>query len=324
MTYDVYFHNDFDGRASAAVMLAFLRSRGDDIEHFVPVNYYLLSQWLDEDFFRKHKLFKGKRNPPIVVDFLYHPKAAWWFEHHPTTFKKEVWKKGFKPDKQHRLEPRYPSCTHLVSAALKKDFSWQPPRHMAELVKWLDIIDGANYRSARQTIEAKESALQVDKFIESKSLDKKENGRIVDLLSRFSLADIARRPEVTKAVGKIKKKDLQGIAFSKKHARMAGIVCFMDRTSTKLEFPHFALQYLFPRKLYFVRMSHRDGLYHVNVGANPWMRKKGKVHVGELLQRFGGGGHKDVGGVEFKTKKESLDAVKTIIETINRSSHHAS
>jgi len=138
------------------------------------------------------------------------------------------------------------------------------------------------------------------------------------LLSRFPLADIARSPEIKKAMAQIKKKDLQGIAFCRNHARMIGRVCFLDRTNTKLEFPHFALQYLFPRKLYFVRMSHRDGLYHVNVGVNPWMRKKGTVHVGELLKRFGGGGHKGVGGVEFKTRAETLAAVEKIIATINR------
>src|ERR1700685_3337099 len=113
MKYDIYFHNDFDGRASAAVVLAFLRSRGDDIEHFTPVNYYLLSQWMDEKFFEKHKLFSGKRNPAIIVDFLYHPKAAMWFEHHATTFKRPEWEKKFKPDTFHRLEPQYPSCCHL-------------------------------------------------------------------------------------------------------------------------------------------------------------------------------------------------------------------
>ena len=41
MTYDLYFHNDFDGHASAAVMLSFLGGRGDRIGHFVPVDFDL-------------------------------------------------------------------------------------------------------------------------------------------------------------------------------------------------------------------------------------------------------------------------------------------
>src|SRR5581483_7562722 len=99
MKYDIYFHNDFDGRAAAAIMLAFLRSRGDDAEHFVPLGYEMQDAYLKENFFATHKLFKGKRNPPIIVDFAFHPKAAWWFDHHPTTFKREEWREKFKPSK---------------------------------------------------------------------------------------------------------------------------------------------------------------------------------------------------------------------------------
>jgi hypothetical protein len=326
MNYDVYFHNDFDGRASAAVMLTFLRSRGDNIEHFTPVNYYLLPQWVDEKFFDKHKLFKGKRNPVIIVDFLYHPQAAWWFEHHSSTFKKDSWQKKFKADKQHQLKPQYPSCCHLVYASLKKDFGWKPPKHITELVKWLDIIDGAGYRSAKQTIEMKEPALQVNEFIEQRQHTKAENVWIVDLLSRRPLTEIARLPEVKKLAIEIKKKNKKGIAFCKKNARIIGRVCYLDRTETKLEFPHYALPFLFPRAMYFVRMSNRDGLYHVNVGINPWplsLRKRGLVHVGDMLKPLKGGGHEGVGGVEFKTRAEAQVAVNFFIETINKAKPHA-
>jgi len=232
MKYDVYHHNDFDGRASAAVMLAFLRSRGDDIEHFVPVNYYLLSQWLSEDFFKKHKLFKGQRNPAIVVDFLYHPKAAWWFEHHPTTFKKPEWAKRFRADQQHHLAPQYPSCTHLVYDALRKNFGWKPPRHIKELVKWLDVIDGAQYRSARQTIEFKEPALQVNEFVEMKLHRATGNKRLIELLATEPLDAIARLPEVRRFVKKLRKEYAKGLAFIKKNTKIVGGVSFLDRTGS--------------------------------------------------------------------------------------------
>ncbi len=323
MKYDIYFHNDFDGRACAAVMLAFLRSRGDDIEHCTAVNYYLQAEWLDERFFEKHTFFKGKRNPAIVVDFLYHPKAAWWFDHHPTTFKKEAWGKNYKADKQHSLKPQYPSCTHLVLASLEKNFAWHPPKHIVELVKWLDVIDGANYRSARQTIEVKEPALQVDEFIERKAHSSAEDARIIDLLSRLPLKNIAALPEVKKFVSWIKKEDKKGLVFCRENARIVGGVCSLDRSKSALKFPHFALQYLFPRIVYFIRISERDGLYHINLGVSPWKRDKSTIRVDRILKQFGGGGHKDVGGVEFKTHSEALSAMSAIIAIINRSPEHA-
>lgn len=320
MKYDIYFHNDFDGRASAAIMLAFLRERGDDIEHFTSVNYYLLPEWLHEDFFERHKLFRGVRNPAIIVDFLYHPAAVWWFEHHPTTFKKLVWQKRFRSDKQHHLKPEYPSCTHLVADALTKNFGWKPPKHIKELVKWLDVIDGARYLSAKQTIEVREPALQVNEYIELQRHSKAANKNIITMLATMPLAGIARRVEVKRFVAAIKKRQKRGIAFTKKHTHMVGHAAFIDRTGVKLDFPHFVSPYLFPKTEYFVRLSNRDGLYHINVGRSPWMRhRKRRIDVGVMLKEFGGGGHLDVGGVEFKTHEEALFAANSFMETINSS-----
>jgi oligoribonuclease NrnB/cAMP/cGMP phosphodiesterase (DHH superfamily) len=122
MKYDIYFHNDFDGRAAAAIVLAFLRSRGDDIGHFTPVKYDVIPQWLDERFFEKHKLFKGRRNPAIIVDFPYHPAAAFWFDHHIRPFRKNGWEGKFTPDKCRRYDDSYRSACHLALDSLSKGF----------------------------------------------------------------------------------------------------------------------------------------------------------------------------------------------------------
>ena len=134
MTYDIYFHNDFDGRAAAAVMLSFLRSRGDDIEHFIPINYNILDSYLEEDFFAKNRLFRGKHNPAIVVDFAFHPKAAWWFDHHPTVIRKKAWVKKLKSTKFWHYNPEYASCCGQVVSVLRKEFGWKPRSHFKELI----------------------------------------------------------------------------------------------------------------------------------------------------------------------------------------------
>ena len=68
--------------------------RGDRIGHFVPVDFDLQAQWRDDEFFAKHRLFKGKRNAPVVLDFPFHPGTAFWFDHHLSPFKKEAWGKS--------------------------------------------------------------------------------------------------------------------------------------------------------------------------------------------------------------------------------------
>lgn len=321
MLYDIYFHNDFDGRASAAVMLNFLRSRGDDIEHYVPVKYDIIPQWLDEHFFEKHKLFKGKRNPAIIVDFPYHPGTKFWFEHHPTTFKKESWQKNFKPTKYLHYEPKYKSACHVVYAALQNDFGWKPPKHFVELVRWLDIIDGADYASARQTIEMKEPAIQVNNFIEEKSEDLAATIRTIKALSQESLAQFSREPAVKKVVQKLRRDTQVALTFYKNKLEKFGKVMVIDLSLFPFrDLGHYAPYYLYPKLLYAIRFHPFPGrkLFHVNVGSNPWRKLENKKDIGELLREYGGGGHFGVGGVEFKSKKETLQAIQEFITFLNR------
>lgn len=324
MLYDIYFHNDFDGRASAAVVLRFLRDRGDDVGHLTPVNYDVLPQWLHEDFFKRHTLFKGKRNPPIIVDFPYHPKAAFWFEHHPTTFKKEIWRKKFKETNALRYDPSYKSACHLTYAALKEGFGWKPPAHFKELVAWLDIIDGANYRSARQTLELKEPALQVSAFIDrlDNTIAPDIDSWIIGLLASRPLGEIAKEPAIKRSTAKTKKEIALALAWYRKHFAIDGRVGFVDLTAGKVKRFRFAAYYLHPKLPYCIRMTKyvaQSGRgYHLNVGVNPWVRSEAHVHIGEMLKRYGGGGHKTVGGVEFKTRKEAVKAAEEMLAILNR------
>ncbi|HEY5221414.1 MAG TPA: hypothetical protein VIJ29_04760 [Candidatus Paceibacterota bacterium] len=323
MKYDIYFHNDFDGRASAAVMLAFLQSRGDDIEHFVPVNYHLTKQWMGENFFRKHKLFKGKRNPPIVVDFMYHPGTAFWFDHHPTAFKKDSWKKKFKPDRFHHIEPRYASNCHLTYAALRSDFRWKPQPHLKELVRWADVIDGAHYKNPLQTITIKEPAFEIDAFVDKTGDDEKQTVSLIKLLAKKSITEIATLKKIKKAAASIRKDNLKTLTFYRKHLKVMGDATFIDLVGSGFHSLRFAPYYLKPKLMYGVRLTEKNGLYHLGIGANPWIKgaaekKHRDAHAGEILKKYGGGGHKKAGAVEFSTKSAAEKAVVEIIPLLNK------
>jgi hypothetical protein len=58
---DLYYHRDFDGVVSAALLLALSPQKPD----LHPVNYDISSQWSSMKF----------RRPTGVVDFLFHPDA---------------------------------------------------------------------------------------------------------------------------------------------------------------------------------------------------------------------------------------------------------
>jgi oligoribonuclease NrnB/cAMP/cGMP phosphodiesterase (DHH superfamily) len=321
MLYDIYFHNDFDGRASAAVMLAFLRSRGDDIGHYVPIRYDVIPQWLDENYLQKHKLFKGKHNLAIIVDFPFHPGTKFWFDHHVRPFRKDGWEKKFKPDRFRRYDDSYASATHLVYDSLKRDFGWKPPAHLKELVKWLDVIDGANYKSAKQTIEMKEPAIQLNNFIEENSDNLAITMRIIKLLSQKSITAIARDPGVKKNVEKLHQSTKTALDFYKKNMKIVGGVMIVDLSGFPFaELGHYAPYYLHPEKIYAIRyhpFPGRPSLFHINVSANPWRRAENRKHIGEMLKRYGGGGHKSVGGVEMEGKAATLRGVGKFAALLN-------
>jgi hypothetical protein len=314
MLYDIYFHNDFDGRAAAAVMLSFLRGRGDDIEHFTPIDYYLLKDYLKEDFFTAHKLFKGKRNPAIVLDFPFHPKAAWWFDHHSVPCRKKSWIKKFKQTKQWHHDPRFASCCGQVAAVLKKEFGWRPPKFFEETIAWGDIMDGAKYASPQQTIELKEPGIQVAVFFDRRGNDPVTWKTYTELLATQPLTAIAKRPEVQAVVRKAKKEIKTATAYIRTHLVVRDRVAYLYLPKVEFSKPRFIPQALHPEILYLVRVFKKNGLYHLSVGQNPWRSKEGHVDIGELIARYGGGGHFGVGAAESKTRKEAERAAQEIVE----------
>lgn len=330
MRYDIYFHNDFDGRASAAVMLDFLRRRGDDIAHFTPVNYELGPQWRRADFFERHKLFSGRRYPAIVVDFLYHPKAVIWFDHHPTTFnafpraarafsRKKIYstRNTDLPVFRH-WDPAYLSCCRQVLEELKKSFGYKPPKHIEELAKWLDVIDNARYKSPQQPIEMKEPALQLDWFIEATADNTREAKRMVQALAEKPMAKIAAMPQVIRVLKIVRRKIKTSLAYYRKHASVRGLIMVTDLTSGKYLRLRFAPFYLHPRLPYAMSFLKQRKLFRLGWGSNPWCRPKDNINIGGFLRRYGGGGHKVAGGAEFGSRGAVLKAVEEIVAYVNR------
>jgi hypothetical protein len=322
MIYDLYYHNDFDGRAAAAIMLAFLRSRGDDVEHFAALGYEMADQYTKENFFAEHKFFKGKRNPAIVVDFAFHPKAAWWFDHHPTTFKKESWRRKFKSTKYWHYEPKYESCCAEVAAVLKNDFGWEGPAHFKELIRWGDYLDGAHYRSVREVMELRSLGTQIDAFVDRYATDPKRTGKpFIEMLAAKPLREIVRLPAIQHTVTQVLKNRKAALGYYRKHMLVAGRVGYVDLSRKDFEKMRFAGYYFHPSLLYMVRILKKGGLFQISVGQNPWRRKESRVNIGDLMKKYGGGGHQGVGATETKTKKAAEKVAKEIVAYLETKSN---
>ena len=80
----------------------------------------------------------------------------------------------------------------------------------------------------------------------------------------------------------------------------------------------YAPYYLFPKIRYSIRATMKGQLYHLGVGENPWIAHKGKIHIGNLIKKYGGGGHVTVGATDVNTKEEAERAQEEIIKILNK------
>ncbi|MEK7195330.1 MAG: hypothetical protein AAB655_01400, partial [Patescibacteria group bacterium] len=272
--------------------------------------------WLKRDFFQKHKFSRSSHNLPIVVDFLYHPEAAFWFDHHLSTFKRRDWRKSFRTSKYHNWDPEYDSCCHLVLDALKNKFGYKPPRYLVELARWLDIIDGFNYKSAKQVINMKEPALQFDAFVDSK--EKRNSGtseKFIKILSEQPVRKIILRKDVRKVLSRERRVRRKTMDFYGKNIQIFGNISFIDISESKLPKSSVIHYYLSPGINYSLTLSKREsGLFHVTFASNPWAKNKNKTNLGNLFVKYGGGGHRDIGATDIKSLKSAKGIIMKVID----------
>src|SRR5258707_5892719 len=154
----LYFHSPcFDGIASSVLTLDFLEtSQNWTFEELLAVNYDSRIGWLSS----------SRRKPFAVVDFLYHPDADFWADHHQTTFLKPSLKQHFEEQNNSYLiyNSKSGSCAKLLWRVLAQRFDYQN-RCFAELVKWADKIDSARYVSVEEAIIGPYPALNINRSL---------------------------------------------------------------------------------------------------------------------------------------------------------------
>ncbi len=312
--YNIYFHNDFDGVTSATVLLNFFKKHGGGFVSYNPIDYVfgLKKNW--------HK-FKLKQ-PSIIVDFLYHPKVTWWFDHHPTSFINEKWKSEYVNDKTHYFNPKHKSCCSAVLYHLKKEYKYKPPKHIIDMVRWADKIDGAVYASARQAVIADNPARRLSLILRDYEV---EYGpvpsfkHLIEKLATTSLSDVAKTPRFDKMISKNRERTLKSLKSFDDFSEVHDKVILVDSTKTELPVSHYMGYLVHPEISWSILLRRDDGSFRVSVGRNHWVKRRvGDVNIGKLLSKYGGGGHKKVGGFEVKSKSTVLQNIREIIEYLNK------
>jgi hypothetical protein len=299
MKVNVLYHDHcFDGAASAAFFSRFLEDKFHPGADFRFTGLAHKASQLFED-----SLFDGDVN--AIVDFKYspHPALTWWFDHHQSAFLSPQDAEHFRADNGRRhlfFDPSYRSCTKFIRDTARDRFGYLAP-DLNELVKWADIIDGAQYASAEEAVAMAAPAMKLVLVIEAaKGSDVVH--KIIRCMRQTSLEQIMQDPEIQALYQPLYERHLRSIEIIRAEAACDQGVISFDLSAYDLEgYNKFIPYYLFPESVYNVSVSNSSFRTKVSVGSNPWAPGVPSHNLATICERYGGGGHPRVGAISFPT-----------------------
>jgi hypothetical protein len=285
----------FDGTASAALFYRFYREKFDSAAEFLftGMTHRAAQPW-------EPGLFDGNEN--VIVDFKYSnsPKVTWWFDHHQSAFLTPADAEHFRKHPGPRMfyQPDYKSCTKLIADVTEQKFGFKT-EPLEELIRWGDIIDGAQYPTPQAAVELTEPATQLALVIEAAP----ENGlpaRIIPDLAQRPLAEMVQLPLVAKHLGPLLERHRKSIEVIRERSEARDGVVFFDVSDMDLEgYNKFIPYLLHPECVYSVSVSASPVRAKVSLGTNPWNQSTADQNLASLAEKYGGGGHPRVAAISF-------------------------
>lgn len=308
----LYFHYPcFDGIVSAALAWEFLeQQKGWRVDDLCPVNYTVRNTWLGAEL----------KHPCAIVDFLYHPSADFWADHHATSMLTKDAEADYQRRKQHfslYFDERAGSCASLLFRQLGPALAGKP--HFQEMVEWAEKIDSARYASVEEAILGEVAALKINRSILF------EPGTdyarfLCKELRKHSLEYVAELDEVRTRQDEVERRTRAGLRLVQKHIRMepGGVVTFEVMPAKDEMVNRYAAYYFEPEARYSLGIIHSEDGTAITAMRNPW-REFPSIALGWTFEKFGGGGHQRVGSI-FIPKNESqrvTDVVKSLLSQLS-------
>lgn len=296
MNVRVCFHDQcFDGACSAAVFTRFYK---ECVSPQADVHYrglvHRAGQLFDDD------IFDSEEN--VIVDFKYSSsdRLTWWFDHHQSAFLTEADADHFRRDTSGKkfYGPEFRSCTKFIAHIGATKFGFKCP-DLDELVRWADLIDGAQYPDPQTAVEMRDAATQITLVIEGTRTKGFVAGLIPELVSK-PLGEIAALPHIRQAFERLYSQHLQTMEVIRARAELHDGVVFFDMADQDADgFNKFIPYYLFPAAVYSVALSRSHERTKIAVGSNPWNPTPKGANLASICERFGGGGHAKVAAISL-------------------------
>jgi hypothetical protein len=292
----LYHDHCFDGAAAAAFFSRFVEGRFHPGAEFAFTGLAHKANHLFND-----GMFDGDEN--AIVDFKYSPdpRLTWWFDHHQSAFLSAQDAEHFEAERNERkmYDPRFRSCTNFIATMARQKWGFVA-EDLDGLVKWAEIIDGAQYPDARSAVELGEPAMKLTLVIEGVKGSEKVQ-EIIRRMRHCPLEKIIDLPEVQREYTPLYERHVQSIDIIRKEALCRQRVVYFDLIDYDLEgYNKFIPYYLFPSSIYTVSVSMASFRTKVSVGSNPWAQEPLTHNLASICERYGGGGHPRVGAISFE------------------------
>ncbi len=307
----IHYHRDFDGMVSAAVLARILADKTGERVHWKSVNYDQRENWLEFE--------AGQRF--AIVDFHFHPRAEYWFDHHATTFLSEELRGQYKASDRWQWDSASPSCPPLILRHAQRHWGYEPEARFVEMAKWSDVIDAARFTSVEQAIFGDDPALRLMRALTAAPAIEWVD-QLVGAMVEHDLATVADRPDVEKAHQRASRnRDRALEQFPPTVTWKKDGVLLFDASSNSIRRERFAAFYHHPEIFYSVGVIPTRSGFHVSAGENPWntpVPVGEGAHIGTIMERYGGGGHKSVGGANPENLAAARRVAAEVAEELRR------
>ena len=310
---NLYFHSPcFDGIVSAVLAWDFLEARSGWREPALhPVNYDLRSHWLERPLSR----------PSALVDFLYHPDANLWADHHVSAFLNASARAAFLSRTAVALtiyDSSADSCAGLLWERFYKSFDHRTARH-EDVVAWAEKIDSARYESVAETIHPTVPALRLNLSL-AVGGSGSYSSSLVRALREMPIDEVANMPDARSRYEQAEALFDAGLARFERaaHIEEDGIVIFNVDTKDVL-ISRYAPYYFFPGARYSIGLLQWGSGARITAMRNPWSDFP-SVPLGKIAETLGGGGHQRIGSIALQGERLHLASslLKTFTERIRR------
>ena len=270
------------------------------------------------------------RNGDVIANLPYHPNCTLWFDHHITNTMPEFdrpimpGKGGFRlaPSAARVVYEYYMEAGNRHKATGKSDGkegeSFLASKRIEFLLQDADKIDAGQL--TREDVLNPQGYVLVSMTTDGRYAEDEPYWlRIIDLLRDKSLEETMDDAEVKRRCQKVLafQEKLRAILLANTTVKRNVIYVDLRQIHDLPDGNRFLLFTLFPQGNIAVKVSYdtqRADTTAISVGYNIF-NKTATVNVGELLQRYGGGGHKVVGSCRVPNDKAE-QAIQEIVAAV--------